>query len=464
VSRALLIVLDSVGCGGAEDARLYGDTGADTLGHIAQACADGGGDREGLRLGPLKLPNLVRLGLADACEASTGAPLAGVVKPAMPQARWGYGVEISRGKDTPSGHWEIAGCPVSFEWGYFAAKDNSFPPELVEAIIRVGDLPGILGNCHANGVAIIEELGAEHMRSGRPICYTSVDSVLQIAAHEESFGLERLYALCRAVRVLVDPLRIGRVIARPFTGSAEQGFLRTGNRKDFAIPPPGETLLDRLAARARPVVTVGKIGDIFAHRATGTEIKPFGNAAMVDAALDAWSRLPDGGFCFVNLVDFDTEFGHRRDVPGYAAALEAFDATVPRLEAALRPGDLAVLTADHGNDPTWRGTDHTREHVPILAFGPDIGSAPLGRRESFADIGASLADWLGIGPVGPGRSWTGSGGDAPASRAETQGGKIATAASPPSVEEEAAGTAAAVTSNVESRIAASSAARRRCAE
>lgn len=405
MARAILIVLDSVGCGGAEDAAAYGDAGADTLGHIAQACAEGRGDREGLRSGPLHIPNLARLGLSHACEASVGRPLAGVPRPEAPQGRYGYGVEISQGKDTPSGHWEIAGCPVPFKWGYFTALTNSFPPELVAAIIREGALPGILGNKHASGTAVIDELAEEHIATGKPICYTSVDSVLQIAAHEEHFGLERLYALCKTVRVLVDPLKIGRVIARPFVGSRQTGFTRTGNRKDFAIPPPDETILDRLAAKGRPIVTVGKIGDIFAHRNTGEEIKPFGNAAMFAAALEAFERLPDGGFCFVNLVDFDTEYGHRRDIPGYAAALEAFDRGLPRLEALLHPGDLAIVTADHGNDPSWPGTDHTREHVPILAFGPGMPRQPLGRRESFADIAATLGEWLGIGAVGPGRAW-----------------------------------------------------------
>ncbi|MDR6873746.1 phosphopentomutase [Bosea sp. BE125] len=405
MARAILIVLDSVGCGAARDAHLYGDTGADTLGHIAQACSDGRGDRAGLRTGPLKLPNLVRLGLAHACEASTGSSLAGIARPVAPEGQYGYGVEISQGKDTPSGHWEIAGCPVPFQWGYFTALENSFPPDLVAAMVEQGALPGILGNKHASGTAIIDELGEEHVRTGRPICYTSVDSVLQIAAHEELFGLERLYELCRKTRLLVDPLKIGRVIARPFLGTVEDGFRRTGNRKDFAIPPPDETLLDRLAAQGRTIITVGKIGDIFAHRATGEEIKPFGNAAMFEAALEALERLPDGGFCFVNLVDFDSEYGHRRDVPGYAAALEAFDAALPRLEAGLRPGDIAMITADHGNDPTWPGTDHTREHTPILAFGPALAPGPIGRRESFADIAATLGTWLGIGAVGPGRPW-----------------------------------------------------------
>lgn len=405
MTRAILIVLDSVGCGGAGDAHLYGDAGADTLGHIAESCAAGKGDREGLRRGELQVPNLARLGLAHACEASTGTPLAGLSKPIAPQGQYGYGVETSQGKDTPSGHWEIAGCPVPFKWGYFTELENSFPPDLVAAIIRDGRLPGILGNKHASGTVIIDELAEEHIRTGKPICYTSVDSVLQIAAHEEHFGLERLYELCRRVRVLVDPLRIGRVIARPFVGTAATGFTRTANRKDFAIPPPRDTILDRLAALGRSVITVGKIGDIFAHRATGEEIKPFGNAAMFEAALTALDRLPDGGFCFVNLVDFDTEYGHRRDVPGYAAALEAFDAMLPRLEAKLGPGDLAIITADHGNDPTWKGTDHTREHVPVLAFGPGVAARAIGRRRSFSDVAATLGKWLDLGEVGPGRAW-----------------------------------------------------------
>lgn len=405
MARAILIVLDSVGCGAAEDAATYGDKGADTLGHIAEACADGRGDREGLRKGPLHIPNLARLGLSHACEASTGRPLAGVARPDAPQGQYGYGVEVSQGKDTPSGHWEIAGCPVPFKWGYFTALENTFPPDLIAAIIREGALPGILGNKHASGTAVIDELAEEHIRTGKPICYTSVDSVLQIAAHEEHFGLERLYALCKKVRVLVDPLRIGRVIARPFLGTTETGFTRTGNRKDFAIPPPDETILDRLVAKGRPVVTVGKIGDIFAHRNTGEEIKPFGNAAMWAAALEAFERLPDGGFCFVNLVDFDTEYGHRRDIPGYAAALEDFDRELPKLEALLQLGDLAVITADHGNDPSWPGSDHTREHVPILAFGPGVAAGAIDRRESFADITATLGDWLKLGAVGPGRAW-----------------------------------------------------------
>lgn len=399
-ARALLIVLDSVGIGGAPDAAAYGDEGADTLGHIADGCATGAGDRAGLRAGPLRLPNLARLGLGLAMRGATGRDHPDLAPPpGGPNGLWGHAVETSRGKDTPSGHWEIAGRPVDFEWGYFPDADPAFPQELIDALVAQAGLPGMIGLRHASGVTIVDELGAESLRTGKPIVYTSVDSVLQIAAHEGAFGLERLYETCRIARALCDPLRIGRVIARPFTGDAERGFRRTGNRKDFAIPPPPGTIFDRLAEAGRDAVSVGKIGDIFAHRATGREIKATGNDACLTTALEALRDLPDGGFVFVNLVDFDTEFGHRRDLPGYAAALEAFDARVPEIEAALGAGDICVVTADHGNDPTWRGTDHTREQVPILCFGPGVSRASLGRRETFADIGASLAASLGVAPT-----------------------------------------------------------------
>lgn len=405
MARAFLIVLDSVGIGGAPDAARYGDEGADTVGHIAERCAEGGGDRAGLRAGLLRLPHLSALGLGLACEGATGRIPPGLAPDEAPGGAYGHAVETAAGKDTPSGHWEIAGLPMREEWGHFPDARPAFPEALSAALIAQGGLPGILGDRHASGTAIVDEFGAEHVRSGRPICYTSADSVFQIAAHEESFGLERLYDLCRIARRLCDPYRVGRVIARPFLGSAEAGFRRTGNRKDFSVAPPGDTLLDSAVRAGREVVSVGKIGDIFAHRATGREIKPAGNAACLDAALAAFLDLAEGGLVFLNLVDFDTEHGHRRDVPGYAAELEAFDARLPEIAAALRPGDLCVVTADHGNDPTWTGTEHTREQVPILAFGPGIAPGPLGRRESFSDIGASLARHLGLEPPGAGRPW-----------------------------------------------------------
>jgi phosphopentomutase len=405
MSRALLIVLDSVGIGGAEDAAAYGDEGADTVGHIAEACAEGRGDRPGLRRGPLHLPHLAALGLGLACQASTGRPPPHLELRGDLKGAWGYGVETSKGKDTPSGHWEIAGVPVTFDWGYFPDTVPALPRELTRTLVAEAGLPGILGDKHASGTAIVDELGAEHVRTGKPILYTSVDSVLQIAAHEEAFGLERLYDLCRRARPLCDRYNIGRVIARPFVGSAETGFTRTGNRKDFSTPPPGDTILDILTEAGRTVITVGKIGDIFAHRATGEEVKPHGNEACLTAALEALGRLPEGGLVFANLVDFDTEFGHRRDIPGYAAALEAFDRRVPEIVAALTDGDLAIITADHGNDPSWRGTDHTREHVPILCFGPAVRPGSIGRRESLADIGATVADHLDVPRPAAGRSW-----------------------------------------------------------
>jgi phosphopentomutase len=404
MGRALIIVLDSVGCGGAEDAADYGDAGADTLGHIAERCALGEGDRAGSRAGPLRLPNLDALGLGLAMHASTGRRPPGFDCP-VPEGQWGYGVETSRGKDTPSGHWEIAGTPVDFAWGYFATTDPAFPEALTRALITDAGLRGILGDCHASGTAVIDDFGDEHLRTLKPICYTSADSVLQIAAHEQAFGLERLYELCRVARRLCDPLNIGRVIARPFLGSSAADFVRTPNRKDFSMPPLPDNLLARAKAAGRDVVTIGKIGDIFAHQDTGRELKGKSNADHIDLTLRALRETGDGGFMFANLVDFDTDHGHRRDVAGYAACLEAFDARLPEIADAARPEDLVVVTADHGNDPTWRGFDHTREHVPILAFGGGVTPGPIGARASLADIAETVAKRLGL-PQGPrGKSW-----------------------------------------------------------
>ncbi|WP_336801396.1 phosphopentomutase [Kaistia sp. MMO-174] len=402
--RAILIVLDSVGIGGAPDAEAYGDAGADTLGHIAEACAAGRGDRAGLRAGPLALPNLGRLGLGAAAAGASGIWPAGLPEPA-PTAIFGHAAEVSNGKDTPSGHWEIAAVPVPFDWGYFPETEPCFPAELTEAILHETGLPGLLGNKHASGTTILAELGEEHIRTGKPIAYTSADSVFQIAAHETHFGLDRLYALCETVRRLVDPYRIGRVIARPFIGETAETFERTGNRRDYAVPPPEPTLLDRVIAAGHTTRAVGKIGDIFAHQGIGRLYKAAGNKALTDATLAAIRDAADGDLVFSNLVDFDMLYGHRRDVPGYAAALEAFDTRLPEIEAALRPGDLVVITADHGCDPTWRGTDHTREQVPILAFGPGLPGKDIGARASYADIGETVAAHLGLAPGRHGRSF-----------------------------------------------------------
>jgi len=399
MARAFLFVLDSFGVGGASDAAHSGDPGSNTLGHIAEFCAAGAGDRAGLRQGPLKLPNMTSLGLMDIAKMASGNYPAGMPLPERLFGLYGAASEMSNGKDTPSGHWEIAGTPVMFNWGYFPTEGDAFSPELVEAICRDGEIPGILGNCHASGTEIIERLGEEHVRTGKPICYTSSDSVFQIAAHETHFGLDRLIALCQVVRGLLDPLNIGRVIARPFTGETAASFERTGNRRDFSVPPPEPTLLDRLVEAGRSVHAVGKVGDIFAHQGVSRVIKANGNSALAAATLTAMDEAADGDLVFTNFVDFDMIYGHRRDVPGYAAALEAFDLGLPDIHRRLKPGDLVILTADHGCDPTWRGTDHTRERVPIMAFGPGIRTRSIGVRSTYADIGETVAAHLGI-PAG----------------------------------------------------------------
>src|SRR5690606_12575685 len=261
-----------------------------------------------------------------------------------------------------------------------------------DALIERGRLPGVLGNCHASGTEIIKRLGEEHMRTGKPIVYTSADSVFQIACHEETFGLERLYELCDIARELVDAYRVGRVIARPFVGKTAADFVRTGNRRDLTTPPHSDTVLDKLVAAGGEVIGIGKIADIYAHCGISRAVKATGNAALFDATLEAWSAAPDRSVVFTNFVDFDMLYGHRRDIEGYATALEYFDARLPELTSRLGAGDLMILCADHGCDPSWPGSDHTREHIPVLAKGARVTPGPLGERATFADIGQSLAE------------------------------------------------------------------------
>jgi phosphopentomutase len=384
--------MDSVGIGSAPDAAAYGDAGADTVRHIADACARGQCDTS-QREGPLHLPNLVSLGLGEACRLAGGQVPQGLAARAS-EGRYGCAAEISRGKDTPSGHWELAGVPVQFEWGYFPRTIPCFPKEIVTELCERAALPGILGDCHASGTEIIARLGEEHIRSGRPICYTSADSVFQIAAHEEVFGLQRLYSLCEITRELLGPFNIGRVIARPFC-RAQSEFVRTHNRRDYSVAPPGPTVLDLATAAGRDVISVGKIGDIFAHRGTGRILKGDGNDALFDRTLEGLDGLNEGGLLFANFIDFDSNYGHRREVAGYATALERFDLRLYELLPRLKADDLLIVTADHGCDPTWKGTDHTREQVPVLVLGGDR-SREIGARSSFADVGASIAAHLGI--------------------------------------------------------------------
>lgn len=394
--RAFILVMDSFGVGASPDAAKFGDTGADTLGHIAEACAAGKADKEGVRKGPLRLPNLTQLGLGLLAKGSTGKIPPGLDLNGAPEGAYGHAQEVSYGKDTPSGHWEMAGVPVTFDWGYFPTTEPTFPAALTEALIKGARLPGVLGNRHASGTQILEELGTEHMRTGKPIVYTSADSVFQIAAHEETFGLQQLYDVCKIARRLVDDYNVGRVIARPFLGENAETFKRTGNRKDYAVLPPAPTLLNHIETSGGKVVSVGKIGDIFAHSGTGREVKADGNDALMNATLKEMQSTGDRTLVFTNFVDFDTLFGHRRDVAGYAAALEAFDARLPEFRAQMHPGDLAIISADHGCDPTFPGTDHTREHIPVIAFGPNIKPQDIGCRQSFADIGQTIARHLGL--------------------------------------------------------------------
>ncbi|MDJ0684737.1 MAG: phosphopentomutase [Alphaproteobacteria bacterium] len=392
MKRAIILVMDSFGIGAAPDAADFGDAGSDTLGHIAE------------RRPTLALPNLQRLGLGEAARLATGRLPIGFSPGAARDGAYGAAAEVSHGKDTPSGHWEIAGLPVAFDWGFFPKTEPSFPADLIADFIEKAGLPGILGDKHASGTEIIAELGEEHIRTGKPICYTSADSVFQIAAHEAHFGLERLYEICLIAKELLEPLNIGRVIARPFIGADAGSFERTSNRRDYTTPPHGATLLDRVQKAGGEVISVGKIADIFAHQGITTKIKAPENGALFDATLEAIAKAGDGALIFTNFVDFDMVYGHRRNVDGYADALEAFDARLPELEARLQPGDLVLITADHGCDPTWPGTDHTREHVPVLFFGPAAEKGSLGLRDSFADMGQTIAQHLDLTPLDAGRS------------------------------------------------------------
>lgn len=393
MARAFIIMLDSFGIGATTDADQYGDAGADTLRHIATNY-------------PIKIPHLTRLGINKAAEISQGYLI-----PSLPnladeeiQGMYGCAAEISLGKDTQSGHWELAGVPVQFKWGYFPPEYPSFSDDLIHAFVSEAKLPGVLGNRHASGTVIIEELGEEHQKTGKPIVYTSADSVFQIAAHEESFGLSRLYEICEIARKLVDPYNIGRVIARPFSGTPGH-YYRTGNRRDYSTPPPSPTLLDDAVSSGVEVIAIGKVADIYAHQGISKTVKANGNKALFTTFIDEAKQAPNQSITFVNLVDFDMLYGHRRDVKGYARALEAFDEQLPAFEAIMQPGDLAIITADHGCDPTWGGSDHTRENVPILAFGPGVPSRAIGKRDTFADIGQTIAKHLGLSPLQHGRSF-----------------------------------------------------------
>ncbi|MCP2231928.1 phosphopentomutase [Erwinia aphidicola] len=405
MKRAFIMVLDSFGIGSSKDADKFGDEGSDTLGHIAEACFRGEADKG--RKGPLHLPNLTALGLGKAAEASTGKFPPGLDKDAEIIGAYAYASELSSGKDTPSGHWEIAGVPVLFDWGYFSDVENSFPQELLDLLVEKANLPGYLGNCHSSGTVILDQLGEEHMKTGKPIFYTSADSVFQIACHEETFGLDRLYELCEIAREALTEggYNIGRVIARPFVGDKPGSFERTGNRHDLAVEPPAPTILKKLVdEQGGEVISVGKIADIYAHVGITKKVKATGLDALFDATVEEMKIAPDNSIVFTNFVDFDSTWGHRRDIPGYAGGLELFDRRLPELMALVKEGDILILTADHGCDPSWRGTEHTREHIPVLIYGPGVKPGDYGYRDTFADIGQTVASYFGLSPMEYGKS------------------------------------------------------------
>lgn len=389
--RAFLIVMDSVGIGGAPDADQFfngdvPDKGSNTVLNIASACADGLVN-DG-RAGPLNLPTMTRLGLGNAIHAATGKIAPNL--PLVTGATWAAATEKSMGKDTPSGHWELAGLTVPWDWHYFPKLQPSFPAEIVDAVCRASNVSGILGNCHASGTQIIDALAQQHVETGMPICYTSIDSVFQIAAHEEHFGLQRLYDLCANIAPTLHDMKVGRVIARPFVGDQDKGWVRTSNRRDYAIKPPKPVLMDYLQRVGVQTHAIGKIGDIFSMQGIADCVKG-DDQSLMDAMTQAVRNAPDQSFTFANFVEFDSHFGHRRDVPGYARALEWFDQSISHVIAQLRSDDILILTADHGNDPTWVGTDHTRERVPVLIAGTKPKDAGL---IGFADVAATIANFF----------------------------------------------------------------------
>ncbi|HSN89815.1 MAG TPA: phosphopentomutase [Anaeromyxobacteraceae bacterium] len=376
--RFLLLVADSAGCGAMPDAGAYGDEGSDTLGNTSRA------------VGGLSLPNLGAMGLGHLTR------IQGVPPDPAPRAFHGRMAARSPGKDTTTGHWEMMGVVLDEPLALFP---GGFPGEILEPFVAETGVPGVLGNVAASGTVIIQELGEEHQRTGKPIVYTSADSVFQIAAHEETVPLETLYAWCRVARRQLDRWNVARVIARPFVGTPGR-YVRTYHRKDFSLAPPARTVLESLVEAGVPVIGVGKIPDVFDHRGITEEVHTAGNADGIARTEELLGRV-DRGLLFVNLVDFDMLYGHRNDPAGYARALEELDRAVPRLLARLGPADLAVVTADHGCDPTTPSTDHSREYVPLLVHAPGRGGGSLGTRGSFADVGATVAEFFGVAaPVG----------------------------------------------------------------
>ncbi len=390
MGKAILIVLDSLGVGGAPDACLYNDEGSNTFGSIALACSNGDADIG--RKGVLKVPNLESLGIYSAAKLSTGLTL-----PNTDSTVGSYAVatQRSKGKDTPTGHHEIVGYTNPTGWFTFPKVVPVFPEKEMDMLIQEAKLTGFLGNKHASGEDIIKEYGEAHLGSGYPIVYTSADSVVQIAAHEQGFGLNNLYETCKIASKIFNDLGVQRIIARPFLGDNKEDFFRTKNRKDFISPPPIHTLCDKVIKSGKKCFGIGKIADIFGHRGISKSISGMSDNKLFDEMLNVIEKANTGDLIFANFVEFDTLYGHRRDLPGYARALEKFDKQLPKLFSILNRDDFLLITADHGNDPTFEGTDHTREQVPVLIKKYNLINKCYGMI-NFSDIGSLVEHFLGL--------------------------------------------------------------------
>ena len=396
MAKVIILMMDSFGVGGAKDARAFDDDGANTFLHISKHYPH------------FSLPNLERLGLVESGFLASGerAWLEKSEAKLDLAAKYGCMEEISAGKDTISGHWEMAGVPVMKDFGHFPLQYPSFPKDLIDKICKRAGIEGILGNKAASGTVIIQELGEEHLATMKPIFYTSADSNLQIAAHEEKFGLERLYKLCEIAFEEVKPYNIGRVIARPFVGEKNGEFVRTKNRHDYALTPFSATVLDKAKAKGLAVTAIGKINDIYATSGITRAVKASGLQELWDVTLEETKLMGDkNGIVFTNFVDFDMEWGHRRNVNGYAEGLMYFDSRLPEIVDVLDDDDIVFITADHGCDPTYKGTDHTRECVPVLMFGKKVKAENIGRRQTYADIAATIAEKFELEPFNIGKSF-----------------------------------------------------------
>lgn len=403
--KVVVLLFDSFGIGQAPDAADFGDEGSDTLGHIVEYFSKN-------RLS-FSLPNLSKKGLKKAAEYNRCKEFAQdfSISEDVENAKYGYCAEISRGKDTPSGHWELAGVPVMFDWYYFNNRNDQeqscFDKEFIDKWVeKAGLTEGFIDAGHASGTEVLKEHGCESCVTKKPIVYTSADSVFQVAAHEDYFGLDRLLEVCKIAREILDEMnmKVGRVIARPFIGESADEYVRTGNRKDFSILPPAPTLLDKLCNLGGKVVSIGKIADIYADQGISKKVKATGLEDLFDKTIEQYNQAKENTIVFTNFVDLDSSYGHRRDPKGYGKALEYLDARIPELDRKLDDDTIVVLAADHGCDPTAPGSDHTRECVPFLLWGKNIESEFIGARDTFADIGQSIADYMGIDALEYGKS------------------------------------------------------------